>query len=154
MTGPFRRHTLIEATIEDVWAVISDPRTHPGWWPEVEDVEVPEGGLSEGDAYTRMTKRYGFGEIVDTVWVAERLDHLKEAHFRCTLTGTYARFSVTPAQDRTFVELETGMLPEKLRYRLTSPFWGILQRRWMDELVANLPDAVPGTGEPDEGGPA
>jgi len=46
------------------------------------------GELSEGGEYTRVSRRLGFLDMVDAVWVVERLEHLKEAHFRCTVSGT------------------------------------------------------------------
>jgi hypothetical protein len=45
------------------------------------------GKLEEGDEYTRIERRLGFLDQVDSVWVVERLEHLKEAHFRCTSGG-------------------------------------------------------------------
>ena len=36
----------------------------------------------------------------------------------CQLTGTFAHWTLTAAQDGTFVELEMGMEPQRLRYRL------------------------------------
>ena len=41
--------------------------------------------------YKRLTKRLGFLDVVDTVWVAEPMEHLKEVNFRCTMTGAYTR---------------------------------------------------------------
>lgn len=112
MAGSYRHQTLIEAPIEDVWAVISDPRTHPDWWPDVVDVRVEEP-LVEGGEYIRSARLLPFLDAVEAVWVAERLEDLKEARFRCTVTGTWAHFSLTPAQAQTFVELETGDVPDE-----------------------------------------
>jgi uncharacterized protein YndB with AHSA1/START domain len=136
-----RRHVLIEAPIEDVWEIVSDPRTHPDWWPEVSDVRV-EGKPGEGDEYTRVARRFGFLDQVDNVWVVERMEHLKEAHFRCTVSGSYARFALTPAQDETFVEAEVGMLPPNLRWRVSQPVFRVTFSRWLRELVDALPGVV------------
>jgi hypothetical protein len=92
----YRRHALIEAPIEDVWPVVSDPRTHPDWWPEVTEVRA-SGELAEGEEYLRVSRRLGFLDQVDGVWVVERLEHLKEAHFRCTVSGAYTRFALPGA---------------------------------------------------------
>lgn len=137
----YRRQTLIEAPIEDVWGVISNPGTHPEWWPEVEDVRF-SGELAEGGEYVRVTRRLGFLDAVDGIWVAERLENLKEAHFRCTVTGAYTRFSLTPARDDTFVELEVGMLPTRPRWRVAKAAAGPFFRRWIRDLLEALPDAV------------
>jgi uncharacterized protein YndB with AHSA1/START domain len=37
MADSYRCHAVIEAPLEDVWAVASDARPHPQWWPEVRD---------------------------------------------------------------------------------------------------------------------
>lgn len=141
MAGINRQQALIEASVEDVWAVIGDPNTHPDWWPEVLEVTVPDE-LGEGGEYVRVVKRIGFGEVVDNVWVAERLEHLKEAHYRCTTSGSYARFALTAARDDTFVELETGMLPTSTAWRVYDAIGRPGFRRWARELFDALPGAI------------
>ena len=142
MTEMHRRHSLVEAPIEDVWAVVSDPKTHPDWWPEVMDVRT-SGDAEEGQHYTRVVRRLGFLDQVDNVWVVERLEDLKEARFRCTVSGTYARFSLTPAQEDTFIEAEVGMLPPSLRWRIAQATWGrMFFRRWLSEVLDALPRVV------------
>ena len=47
----------IDATSEQVWAVVSDPRNLPHWDKHiVEVVGVPPGGLAEGTRYTTVMK--------------------------------------------------------------------------------------------------
>jgi uncharacterized protein YndB with AHSA1/START domain len=141
VAGINRQQALIEADVEDVWAVIGDPRTHPDWWPEVVEVTVPDE-LSEGGEYVRVVKQMGFRELVDNVWVAERLEHLKEAHYRCASSGSYARFALTPARDDTFVELETGMLPASAGWRVYDAIGRPGFRRWARDMFDALPAAV------------
>ena len=141
MADMHRRHVLIEAPIEDVWAIVSDPETQPEWWPEVTEVRV-DGEPEEGDEYTRVARRFGFLDQVDGVWKIERMEHLKEAHFRCMVSGAYARFALTPAQDETFVEAEVGMLPPNLRWRITRPMFQVTFGRWLRELLDQLPRVV------------
>lgn len=141
MADAYRRHSVVEAPIEDVWAIVSDPDTHSDWWPEVQEVRT-SGALAEGDEYTRVSRRLGFLDLVDAVWVVERLDHLKEAHFRCTMTGTYTRFALTPAQDATFVEVEAGTVPTGLQGRVVKAAGRLWFRRWLDDLLDALPVVV------------
>ena len=143
MAGPYRRHAVIEAPVEDVWAIVSDPRTHPQWWPDVVEVEA-EGPVAEGDSYTRTSRRLGMLDQVDAIWVAERLENLREAHFRCTVSGTYTRFALTPAQDDTFVEVETGMLPPNLRWRVAGTLGRTYFHRWLRDVLVALPGVVAG----------
>lgn len=141
MAGTYRHQCLIEASVEDVWAIVSDPRTHPEWWPDVVDVRI-DAPLVEGGEYTRSSKLMPFLDAVDAVWVAERLEHLKEARFRCTVTGTWAHFALTPAQSDTFVELETGMDPTRLRWRLMNTMSGSFFKGWILDVLDALPKEV------------
>jgi len=147
MAESYRRHALIEASIEDVWSIVSDPRTHPDWWPDV--IEVRASGLpTEGEEYWRASRRLGFLDQVDGIWVVERLEHLKEAHFRCTVSGSYARFAVTPAQDQTSLEIEAGMLPPNLRWRLAKAMSRLYFIRWLREVLDALPRVVLASAKP------
>jgi uncharacterized protein YndB with AHSA1/START domain len=139
MGGTYRHQALIDAPVEDVWAVVSDPRTHPEWWPDVVDVQLDEP-LVEGGEYLRRSKPLPFVKAVEAVWVAERLEDLKEARFRCSMTGTWARFSLTPAQGQTFVEAESGMDPTKLRWRLMNNAFFL--KDWIVKVVDALPKEV------------
>jgi uncharacterized protein YndB with AHSA1/START domain len=153
MADTCRRHALIEAPIEDVWSIVSDPETHPDWWPEVQAVRVP-GEQGESDEYTRVTRRLGFLDMVDTVWVVERMEHLKEVNFRCTVTGTYTRFALTPAQDDTFVEIEAGMEPTSLRWRLAKTVMPerMFFQRWLGDPLDALPQVVARIRQPSQPG--
>jgi uncharacterized protein YndB with AHSA1/START domain len=141
MAGTYRHQALIDAPIEDVWAVVSDPRTHPEWWPDVVDVRIEEP-LVEGGEYTRTSKMLPFLDAVEAVWVAERLEDLKEARFRCTKTGTWACFSLTSAQADTYVELETGMEPTLARWRLMKAVSGSHFKGWILDVLEALPKEV------------
>jgi uncharacterized protein YndB with AHSA1/START domain len=150
MADTYRRHALIEAPIEDVWSIVSDPHTHPDWWPELRDVRVP-GDVGKGGEYTRVTRRLGFLDMVDTVWVVEPMEHLREVNFRCTVTGTYTRFALTPARDDTFVELEAGVVPISLRGRVAKTMGPLFLRQWIGDLLDALPQVVARTRKIEEG---
>jgi hypothetical protein len=141
MPDTYRRHCRIEAPIEDVWSIVSDPQTHPDWWPELRAVRVPDDA-KEGGEYTRLTRRLGFLDMVDTVWVAEPMEHLKQVNFRCTATGTYTRFALTPAQDDTFVEIEGGVDPIGFKGRVAKTMSPMFFTRWIGDLLDALPDVV------------
>jgi uncharacterized protein YndB with AHSA1/START domain len=139
MGGTYRHQALIDSPVEDVWAVVSDPRTHPEWWPDVVDVQLDEP-LVEGGEYIRTSKPVRFLDAMESVWVAERLEDLKEARFRCTLSGSWARFTLTPAQGETYVELESGMEPTTLRWRLMNA----MGSRFLKDWIVKVLDALPG----------
>ncbi len=141
MAATYRHQALIDAPVEDVWAVVSDPRTHPEWWPEVIDVRLDEP-LVEGGEYLRSSKTFPFLDAVEAVWVAERLEDLKEARFRCTKSGTWASFSLTPAQGQTFVDAQSGMDPTTFRWRLTKSVSGSFLKDWIVKVLDALPKEV------------
>jgi Polyketide cyclase / dehydrase and lipid transport len=141
VAGPYRHQALIEAPLEEVWELVSDPRTHPDWWPDVVGIRASPS-LGEGDKYIHTTNVVPFVDAVDSVWVAERLEHLREARFRCTRTGTFASFKLTPAQNDTFVEAETGIDPVSLPWRLMKPVLGPQYKRWLISVLDALPDAI------------
>jgi uncharacterized protein YndB with AHSA1/START domain len=141
MGGTYRHQALIASPVEDVWAVVSDPRTHPEWWPDVVDVQLDEP-LVEGGEYTRTSKPVPFLDAMESVWVAERLEDLKEARFRCTVSGSWARFTLTPAQGETYVELESGIDPTTLRWRLMNAMSGRFLKDWIVKVLDALPKEV------------
>jgi len=104
-------------------------------------IEAPEH-VVEGDEYVHTAKMMRFVDAVDAVWVVERLEQMKEAQFRCTMTGTWARFTLTPAQDETFVEMEAGIDPASWKWRLAEPFLGLQYKRWLMAVLDALPIAL------------
>ena len=72
----------------------------------------------------------------------ERFEELKEAQFRCTMTGTYTRFQLTPAQDSTYVEMEVGMDPASWRWQVAAPLFGLQYKRWVLAVLDALPAAI------------
>jgi uncharacterized protein YndB with AHSA1/START domain len=141
MARSYRHQALIDVPAGDVWEVVSDPRTHPEWWPDVVRVEAPEE-VAQGDEYMHSGKVMPFLDALDSVWVVERFEELKEAQFRCTMSGSYARFQLTPAQDQTYVELEIGMDPTSLRWRVAEPLFGLQYKRWAIAVLDALPAAI------------
>ena len=141
MARSYRHQALIDAPVADVWEVVSDPRTHPDWWPEVLRIEAPDH-VAEGDEYVHSGKMVRFVDAVDSIWVVERLAELKQAQFRCTLTGTWARFTLTPAQDETYVEMEAGIDPASWKWRIAEPFLALQYKRWLIAVLDALPAAI------------
>jgi hypothetical protein len=141
MARSYRHQAFIEAPVGDVWEVVRDPRTHPEWWPDVVRIDAPPT-VTEGDEYVHSGKFMPFLDAVDSVWVVEHLEELKEARFRCTMSGSYARFQLTPAQDATYVEMEVGIDPATWRWRVAEPLFGLQYKRWVLAVLDALPVAV------------
>jgi hypothetical protein len=110
----YRTQVHIDAPLEAVWGLVGSPIRYPEWWPRV--IEVRGERFDEGDEYAQVTKDpIGRSE---TNFLLERRDDFREIRLSCRLTGTYAHWSLTPAQGGTFVEVEMGMQPRRLDHRL------------------------------------
>jgi hypothetical protein len=138
-----RRQALIEAPVDSIWDLIGDPRRHPEWWPRI--IEIDGQRFDQGDEYVQVTRgAMGSGE---SRWLVEEKNDLREIHLRCQLTGTYARWHLTGAQGGTFVDLEMGMEPVGLSYKIFDSTVGPrFFRRWADQSLDALGDACVASG--------
>ncbi len=109
-----RQQAHLDAPLEDLWSLVGSPQRYPEWWPRV--VEVRGERFEEGDEFVQVTQTPS-GKIQSNFLVEHR-DDLKGIRMSCELTGTYAEWLLTPAQGGTFIELEMGMDPKRLRHRL------------------------------------
>ena len=139
-----RSQALIAASPQRVWDLVGDPSRHPEWWPRV--VEVRGQEFDEGSNFAQVTKDPG-GSI-ETTMTIDRLEELKSIHLRCTNTGTYSRWVLTEAQGETFVDVEFGMDPIGVKYKLFDGAFGKLYfRRWLSQSL----EALQGAAAEDEG---
>jgi uncharacterized protein YndB with AHSA1/START domain len=130
-----RRQRMIDASVEEVWALIGDVNRHPEWWPRVEEVECDL--LAEGCTYRQVTKKPG--KTVETTISIESLDDCHELRVRCLDTGTYCAFLLASAQDGTFVDATFGIEPHGPGERV---FGGAFVRRWLDQSLDGLRNAA------------
>jgi Polyketide cyclase / dehydrase and lipid transport len=134
-----RRHAHLEAPLEAVWGLVGTPSRYPEWWPRV--IEVRGERFEEGDEYVQVTK--DLIGTAETSFLVDRRDDLREIRMSCQLTGMYAHWLLTPAQGGTFVELEMGMDPRHLGYRVVdAAAGGIYFRRWASQSLDALREAA------------
>jgi hypothetical protein len=130
-----RHQALIRSRLDTVWELVGDPGRHPEWWPRV--MEVRGERFAEGDSYRQVTTM-PIGRH-ETTMMIERLDNLREIRTRCLDTGMFADWRFTEAQDNTFVEVDMGIDPTRVRYRVFDMTTGRLYfRRWLEESVERL----------------
>ena len=138
-----RSQALINAPPSKVWDLVGDPRRHPEWWPRV--VEVRGERFDEGSNYAQVT-REPLGESRRRSRSSASMTCARSG-MRCPNTGTYARWLLTEAQGNTFVDVEFGMDPIGLRYRIFDATMGKLYfRRWLEQSLAALQEVA---DEPD-----
>jgi hypothetical protein len=135
----YRRQAHLEEPLDVVWSLVGTPNRYPAWWPRV--VEVRGERFEEGDEYVQVTR--GPTGLVESNFLLERRDDLRQVRMSCRLTGMYADWLLTPAQGGTFVELEMGMDPGPVGSRLLDAAVGRLYfRRWSERSLEALRDAA------------
>src|SRR5215211_3208442 len=134
-----RQHAHLDAPLEAVWDLVGSPRRYPEWWPRV--IEVRGERFEEGDQWAQVT--LSAQGTAESNFLLERRENLRAIRMSCQLTGTYADWLLTPAAGGTFVELEMGMQPRGLGYRVFDlPAGKTYFRRWATESLDALRDAV------------
>jgi len=108
----WKQQALIEAPVEEVWGVISNPETFPEWSENSVEVTGVLTKVEKGSTY-RETSRGPFGKVTTTFEV-EELDDLREIKLRCQTSGYYSHWLLTEAQGNTFAEVELGIEPPSL----------------------------------------
>ena len=109
-----RQQAFIDAPIGVVWELLEDVDRHPEWWPRVVEVECE--GLEAGCTYRQVMKG-PVGEE-DMVIHVDRMEDCKDLLIRCVNTGTFVHWTLTEAQEGTFVDARFGMEPAKLQHRV------------------------------------
>jgi hypothetical protein len=136
-----KKQALIEAPVETIWELVGNPNRHSEWWPRV--IEVRGERFGQGDEYAQVTRSPG-GEV-ETNFLVERRDDLREIGLRCQKTGMYARWLLTEARASTFVDVEFGMDPKSLGLRVFDGAVGrVYFRRWLEQSVEGLREAADG----------
>jgi Polyketide cyclase / dehydrase and lipid transport len=144
--GNWKSQALIAAPVQEVWDLVGDPRRHAEWFPLV--MEVSGLPAVESDATYRQVSRLP-GRPRETTFLIEDLDDLREIGVRCTDTGTYVRFLLTPAQGETFAEVDIGFEPTSFMVRAFDATVGKRYcKRWTEDALDGLRGAV-GDGSDD-----
>ena len=130
-----RQQAYIEAPVHVVWDLLADADRHPEWWPRVVAVECD--GLEAGCTYREVVQT-PMGKDEMSLHVDE-MDDCKALLIRCINTGTFVHWTLTEAQDGTFVDATFGMEPFKLQYRV---FDATLGRRFFRSWLQDSLDAM------------
>ena len=109
-----RQQAFIDAPIGVVWELLEDVDRHSEWWPRVVEVECE--GLEAGCTY-RQVLQGPMGEE-DMLVRVDQMEDCEELLIRCVNTGTFVHWTLTEAQEGTFVEARFGMEPAKLQHRV------------------------------------
>ena len=143
-----RQQAYIDAPVEVVWDLIADAERHPEWWPRVLAVECE--GLEPGCTYREVVQTpTGTDEMKLRV---DAMEDCKDLLIRCVNTGTFVHWTLTEAQDGTFVDATFGMEPFKLQYRVFDLAIGRrFFRNWLDESLEAMRRVAPQRAQGDPG---
>jgi uncharacterized protein YndB with AHSA1/START domain len=131
----WRQQALIDAPSAAVWELISSPNRFPDWWPDAIEVTGPPT-IEKGTKF-RQTSPAPIGRwTTTTTFKVEALDELHEIRMRCQQSGWYSHWFLTEARDATFVDVEVGIEPVALQYRLL--FGALGKRHFRDAADAAL----------------
>jgi ribosome-associated toxin RatA of RatAB toxin-antitoxin module len=134
----WRQQALIEAPVDEVWRLVADPTRYPEWGANVVAV-TGEARVTRNDEF-RMTTRDLLVEKETTFRVVEH-DELREIKLQCETSGFYSHWLLTEARENTFLEVEIGMEPGKLPYRVIDTTVG---KRWYRRLAEDSIDGIRG----------
>jgi hypothetical protein len=135
----YRQQALINVPLPAVWELVHDPNRHPEWWPRV--VKVQCDGIEQGCEYRQVTATPM--KKIETTILIEELDDLRTLNVRCLDTGTFCDWTLTEAQDGTFVDVEFGMDPNGLASRVYDAVAGKRYfRRWLESALDGLREAA------------
>jgi uncharacterized protein YndB with AHSA1/START domain len=140
----YRAQAHLDASLDEVWALVGDPASYPGWWPAA--VEIRGEKFEVGDAFTQVLGIPGRPEYTRVI---ERRDELRELRWGCPTTGGWQHWRLTEAQDGTFVDMEMGIDPPALRYELfdkTVGRWFI--KNWAEDAIDGLRRELASTPPP------
>jgi uncharacterized protein YndB with AHSA1/START domain len=132
----WRQQVVIEAPVEQVWTYVGDPRRYPDWAGNV--IGITGLATVERDAEFQQVSKSPVGKA-ETTFRIEELDDLRTIKLRCQQSGYYSRWVLTEAQASTFAEVEIGIEPTAVQYRL---LFGALGKRYFRRLVERALDGL------------
>lgn len=135
----------VEAPPQDVWAVVSDLRTHPEWRPALVELrQVSDGPLAVGSRVREVLRWRGRTiELADVVTALEPPHRLgirggwKAADFELDLL-------LEPSGGGTQVTMDWPLHPKSLLMKLVAPFLAGAMRRSTREELEHLKALVEG----------
>ncbi len=143
------QQAFIDAPVEVVWRLASDPDRQTEWWPDTIEFECVDGNFEQGCRVRNVNSRPWPMSDLETTLEVDTMAPGKEILIRCQDTGTYTRAVLTEGQGGTFIEMEAGNDPHNLGMRVQMSVVGNrLFRRWVDHAVEQLKGAAEASPKP------
>jgi polyketide cyclase/dehydrase/lipid transport protein len=139
MSTSSRQQAFIDAPMEVVWKLASDPDRQTEWWPDTITFECIDGDMEQGCHIRNIQSRPWPMSDLETTLEVDTMIPGKELTIRCMDTGTYSRAVLTEGQGGTFLEMEAGNDPTNLKTRVQIAMAGErLFRRWVEHALEKL----------------
>jgi uncharacterized protein YndB with AHSA1/START domain len=144
-----RQQAFINAPLDVVWRLASDPERQTEWWPDTITFQCIDGEFEQGCRVRNVQKRPWPMPELETTLEVESMIPGKELYIRCMDTGTYTRALLTEGQGGTFVEMEAGnqsddaSLGTKVQVAMAGRR---LFRRWVEHALEGLRNAAEKSG--------
>ena len=132
----YRQQAVIEAPVGEVWAWVGDPRRYPDWAGNI--ISVTGLATVAADAEFQQVSQMPLKQT-ETTFKIEELDDLHAIKLRCQQSGYYSRWVLTEAQSSTFAEVEIGVEPTAVQYRI---LFGAMGRRYFRRLSEQAIDGL------------
>jgi uncharacterized protein YndB with AHSA1/START domain len=104
----WKQQALVEAPIDEVWALLIDPDRASKWDEDVLEVTGGPRRIEVGSTFN-VTARGPMGLKGTTPFRIEELEDMRELKMQCQVSGFYTHWLLTEAQGGTFTELELGV---------------------------------------------
>jgi uncharacterized protein YndB with AHSA1/START domain len=145
MSTECRQQAFINAPLDQVWELASDPERQTEWWPDTITFECIDGEFEQGCRVRNVQKRPWPMSPLETTLEVESFQPGHELYIRCMDTGTYTRAVLTEGQGGTFVEMEAGNDSDAAGMRVQMAVVGRrLFRHWVEYALAKLQGAAEG----------
>lgn len=106
----WQQQALVEAPVERVWAILTDPARYPEWAGDSIETTGYPTKVEKGSTF-EQTSPAPFGRKDTTTFKVTELDDLHEIKLQCQLSGYYSHWRLTEAQGQTFADVEIGVEP-------------------------------------------
>jgi uncharacterized protein YndB with AHSA1/START domain len=141
-----RQQTFIDAPLDTVWELASDPERQTDWWPDTITFECVDGEFEQGCHVRNVQSRPWPMSDLETTLEVESMIPGKELTIQCMDTGTYTRAVLTEGQGGTFMEMEAGNDPKSLTVRVQVTMAGErMFRRWVEHALEGIRTAAEST---------
>ena len=110
MPRQVKKQALVEAPVEAVWELLSDPSRYPEWNEHTVEVTGVPTEVEKGSTYEE-SGRGPLGIRGSSTFKIEELDELRRIKLRCQKSGYYSRWLLTEARGDTFLNVEMGVEP-------------------------------------------